>query len=247
MENQMGRRYELDTALFRLERKMEAVAKSVREEKYTLRQAKQEQILYDGSFRSFLHKLSGKQEEKKDALRRAVSTAQAELDFLTREQEMLEASREAIEKDIAILPSSEEIKQWASADPETKKQWAALEAAFCAEQLQTLLEKTDEALEAYRAQLRGDRMGEIVSYEELHEIGTAHVGLANACRPLLQGLREALQIRGQSLETGSYFENPAGYIVSAAAQHNRIDRVNEALSQVAAARRQIAAVLSAEE
>lgn len=247
MENQMIRRYELETALFRLEQKQEATEKAVRKAKYAHRQAQQEQVLYDGSFRAFRDKLSGKQEERKDALRRAVSAAQAELDVLSREQEMLKASRETIEKELLPLPSFEELRTWASENPAMKKQWAALEAGFCAEQLLPLLEKTDEALEDYRAQLRGGRMGDIVSHEELHEIGTAHITLAEACGPLLQRLRQALQLQGKSLETGRYFENPAGYIVSAAAHHNRLDRVSEALSQVAAARRQIAAILTPEE
>ena len=102
-----------------------------------------------------------------------------------------------------------------------------------------LLERLEEALEEYRSQLRGERMGEIVSYQELHERGTGHIGAAESCAPLLQRLTGALTILDRSLEIGGYFENPAGFIDAAAARHNRIDRVNRALSQTAALKKQV--------
>lgn len=249
MQEQMTRRYQLETALYRLEQRLSQVGAALKAAKFTLREAKQAQLLYDGSLKSFFDKLSGKREERQEALRRDVSAAEAQLAALTREEEGLKRNRETIEQEMSPLPAPEELRAWALGSPETAKQWASLEAAFCAEQLQILLEKTDEALEGYRAQLRGDRMGQIVSREELHEIGTAHISLAEACRPLLHRLQEAMEILEQTpkIEVGGYFSNPSGFIVSAAAQHNRIDRVNDALFQVAAARRQIAAISPAEE
>ena len=244
---ELTQRYQLETALFRLEQKKEETAQRRKQAKYDLRTRQQETTLYEGSFRAFLDKLSGKQAEKEETHRRALRQAEETLAALTRETEMLEQSKKEILMQLEQLPYRQTLCAEARKTPEGDKRWAKLETNLCAEQIIPLLAKTEEALEAYRSQLRGDRMGQIVSYEELHEIGTAHIRWAEQCRPLLQRLQEAMSVMDASCDIGGYFRNPAGYIVSAAAAHNRLDRANDALYQVEALRNQINGILKRNE
>lgn len=238
MENRMIRCYELETGLLRLSGRREEIRKALKQAKYDLRQAQQEQTLYGGSFRGFLDRISGKQEEKQEALRRAVNAAQSVLESLEREKESLSAQERQLETERSSLPDAATLRDRALEQPDSAQRWAALEAKYCAEALRPLLEKTEAALEDYRALLRGQRSGEIISHEERHEIGTAYIGWTNQCLPLLQRLKQAADILKQPVEIGRYFENPSGFLASAAARHNQLDRMNEALAQVASARRQ---------
>ena len=239
MENQLKERYELETRLLRTERALAENADALKQANYDLRNRQEEEKLYSGSMRSFLDGLTGKREEKQESLRRASVHARAELDSLTKEEARLLSEQESLRKKGTSLPAMDALRERAVSCPETAGLWAKLEAKYCAELVLPLLDATEEALEDYRQQLRGNKMGEIVTPEQGQEIGTAHIDRAKQCMPALNRLKAAMELLGQPFEIGGYFESPAGFIVSAAARHNRLDRANLALDQIAAIRKQI--------
>ena len=219
--------YEVQTALLRLERRREEITENLKQAKYDLRSGEEKLLNYEGSVRRFFDKLSGKQEEKAEILRRELRKAEAALNSLLREKEALEQNRKALSKQLESLPSPEELR----GTDETK--WASLEAKFCAEALLPLLEKNHEALMEYRSLMRGNRP-EILSVWEQQEICAEPNLRAEQCIPLLNRLQTAMDILGIPFEISSYYRSPAAYLVSPAAKHNRLDRINLALNQVEA-------------
>lgn len=239
LKRQLMQRYHLQSALNRQRQTLLETEEKLPGAKYELRTARQAQTEYESSLRFFLDGLTGRREEKMEAISRQLRQAEAEQETLLRLTASLKQDCGELSRELEQLPSPEELKAAALEQVETRQLWAKLEAALCAGQLLPLLENLDAALEDYRGQLRGDRMGQIVGPEELHAIGTAHLIPARQCAPLLRRLQEALRFLEESLEPGGYLENPEGYIVSAAARHNRIDRVNRALKEVNSLRKRI--------
>lgn len=233
------KRYELETRLLRTNNELEETSACLAEVKYQRRDAWEKKNLYEGSIRSLMDRISGKREEVQERLARNYRQAEETVAALTREREILMQQQSTLQSELETLPSAEELRDMALSDSEMAAQWAELESKFCAEGLAHLLEKTDEALEQYRSQMRGERMGEMVSREDLYAIGTAHMKWAKQCQPLLERLEKAQAVLERPFETGGYFDNPAGYIESAAAKHNRLDRISAALGQVAKLRRTV--------
>lgn len=236
-KKQMEQSFHLEAALLRQRQTLKKTEETLRQAKYALRQAQQAEVEYGGSLRALLDRISGKAEQKKEELTQRIYRAKGRMQNA---ENLLSSLREDIRD---LTAEREALPDWQTqgktAEGEEKELWAELEIRLCAQTLLPLLERLEEALEVYRSQLRGERMGEIVSYQELHERGTGHIGVAESCAPLLQRLTGALTILDRSLEIGGYFDNPAGFIDSAAARHNRIDRVNQALFQTAALKKQI--------
>lgn len=229
--------YEVKTALLRLERRSEEITENLKQAKYDLRSEEEKLLNYEGSVRGFFDKLTGNREETAEVLRREIRKAEATLNTLLREQESLEQSRRELSAQLQALPAPEELRRL----DETK--WASLEAKFCAEALSPFLEKNHEALLEYRSLMRGDRP-EILSVWKQQEIYGEPNLWAEKCIPLLKRLQTAMDIQGIPFEIGSYYHSPAAYLVSAAAKHNRLDRVNQALDQVEAIQRKIKELLT---
>ena len=203
----LKRRYQVDLALLHLESREGAAKEALRQAKYDLRQAEAEKLEYEGSFRSFLDKFSGKQGEKRDALALQVSRSKAAL---------TEAQGE---------------------DPGIRTLWAEYERNYCIDALLPLLEENLQALITYRETRQGAVPGQILSHGERQQIYGQPDILAKQCKLLLERLETALELQGGTLEIGEYFRQPKSYLVSPAASHNRMDRVNRAIDQVVSMRR----------
>lgn len=224
--------FEVQGELLRLETSRKENSEALRQVKYDMRCCEEALWNYEGGIRSFLDKLSGKREEKLEALGREVRKAEAGLDALRREKTGLEAREAELKRLLAALPSSEELRKG------NEMAWASLEAAFCAEALQPLLEENRKALLDYRSLIQGNHP-EILSPYQQQEICVEPNLRAEKCLPYLQRLKEAREILGNPLEPGSYYDSPAAFLVAPAAIHNRRDRINQALAQVEALQKKL--------
>ena len=229
---QIRQYFQAETSLLRLERQAAAAEAALNQARYDFRQARQAQVLYSGSFKSFLDQLTGKREAAETALLRAVKTAEAALASAQREKEW--ADRELPNARLRL----DALSQWETlpenTDEESKNLWFRLEAQYCTEVLLPLLEGNLADLEELRRMISGANAGKIYSYGEQAEIQTAPEESAKICAPYLLRLRAAAQILGFSLPRISYFEDPTGFLNAAAAAHNRRDRLNEAMDQAEA-------------
>lgn len=220
--------YELEAALLRLTRRQKARNEELWEAKFDLRDREEKLLNYQGGVRALLHRLSGKREETEEALTREVRQAQAQLAALQQERSALEADLKRTREELQLLPDRETLRR------ETEEsRWAALEAKFCTEALSPLLEDNHKALLEYRSLMQGNHP-EILSPQRQQEIYAEPNLRAEKCLPYLQRLKQALEILEIPFEPGRYYDSPAAFLVSAAAMHNRRDRVNQALTQVEA-------------
>lgn len=234
---QLRQCYRLEISLLRLEKQSSALSEKIKEARFNLRGCKENLLNYEGSVRGFFDKLSGKREERTEARNREVRQAEAELQALLRQKESLDRELADIAEQRKVLPDLDALREASDG-----KDWAALEAKFCAEALLPLLEKNYQALLEYRSLLQGSRL-EILTIEKQQEISAGPNIWGEKCRPLMQRLKAALDILQIPFEPGAYYRSPTAYIVSAAAKHNRMDRVNQALDQVLAVKKQATAVL----
>lgn len=238
---QLRQRYSLEMSLLLLERRDRELMGKCKEAKYFQRAQTEKQLQYQGSLRSFLDHLTGKREDKAEALSREVRQAEAALNALLREQEKLNQELTCVREGLSALPSLDALREAAAQEPDMEKEWAKLEAAFCAERLSPLLEENYHALLEYRSLMQGSRP-EILSVEKQQKIYTEPNVWGEQCRPLLQRLNRALEVLGIPFSYGSYYSSPSSYLVTVAARHNRMDRVNQALDQVLAVQKQVSKV-----
>ena len=239
----MERCYELERELLGLEAVMDDNQQALRQAKYNLRQVKEEQLNYGGSFRRFLDGFSGKRQEEEDNLSRNVAHSQNALDLLQREKEQLQRQDAELREERNRLPALQVLEEAALEDPETAAHWAALACRFYGEILLPLLKKTDEALMEYRKTQQGNRPGEILTPDKIQRIYAEPDIWGEKCKIPVQRLEKACQVLGKELTPGDYFRSPTSYLVAAAAIHNRRDRVNKALDQVTELRRKIERLL----
>lgn len=229
----LKQRYALETELLHVNLRSKEVAEEIKQAKFDERAAKEALWNYESSIRGFLHRISGKREENLEALNRKLRRCQQQLSDLLREQESLEQKRDSLTAALQPLPSPEELRETVEA-----KEWARLEARYCAEALSPLLEENHRALLEYRELMQGQRP-EILSAAEQQEIYSAPDIWAVQCQPLIQRLKTALDILNIPFEIGGYYSSPTAYLVTAAAIHNRRDRVNRALDQNLAVRKTV--------
>lgn len=227
MENrtlaQIQDRFQLETHLLRLEQQMVENESALRQAKFNLREAKVTQAEYSGSFRSFRDKLTGKREESETALRHAVQQAEAALASAQRQKDSLVARLTERKEQLAVLPAWESLR-------DGSREWNRLEALYCMEAVNPLLEINRELLTERRNQFNGSYAGEVKSRQDLAEIYSAPEAAGEACRPWLLRLKEALDALEIPLELHRYFLEPTAFL-SSATQYTRMDRINEAIAQ----------------
>lgn len=217
------RYYEIQTSLLRLTRRAEELTEEVKQAKFDLRSRNVALVEYTGGFRSFLDGLTGKREDRLEALRRNVRREEAGLDAVLRKQQEVDAEILRIRTELAEMPEESTLRSG------METEWAELEVKYCAEALAPLLEEHHRALLAYRSLLRGEYP--VLSVQRQQEIRSEPDIRAKKCVPWLLRLKEALDLLEVSFDMGDYYRSPASYLVTAA-QHNHRDQVNKALDQV---------------
>lgn len=233
---QVQDQHQLEMLLLKLQRQTAENEAALRQAKCDLREAKVAEAEYAGSFRCLRDKLTGKREESETALRHNVQKAEAALASATQTAKRLSLQTEEVQSRLEKLPSREDLR--AQGLPE----WHRLEALYCMEVLAPMLEANQELLTARRNQFNGSNAGQVKSHQTLAEIYTAPEAAGEACKPYLLRLKEALDALGISISLPEYWENPTAFL-SYATQYTRMDRVNKAISQVAATQRLLSGLL----
>jgi len=227
----LNERFQLEIDLLRLERQYEAAEAALRQGKFDLREAKQEQILYNGSFKSFRDKLTGRREEAETTLRHAIQKAEAGLTSAQRQKEQLGTQLAQAKETLALLPD------WNSLN-DGSREWHRLEARYCMEVLAPMLEANRELLVERRNQFNGTNAGQVKAWHTLAQIYSAPEAAGEACKPYLLRLKAALDVLKVPFVLSSYFDNPTAFL-SSATQYTRMDRINTAIGQVEKLLRQL--------
>ena len=229
--SQIQDRFQLEMDLLRLERQAEEAEAALRQAKFDLREAKVAEAEYRGSFRSFRDKLTGKQEASETALRHAVQKAEADLAAAQRQKELLNAQLSALKEQLSVLPD------WVSLR-DGSREWEHLEALYCLEVLTPMLEATHDLLVERRNQFNGTNAGQLKTHHALAAIYSAPEAAAEACKPYLLRLKAVLDGLNIPFVLHPFFEEPT-YFLSSATQYTRMDRINTAIVQTEALRRQL--------
>lgn len=186
--------------------------------------------------------LRGKRAAQIEQLRRDLRNAESavarerwQLDNVKQELQKLQLEREN-------QPGQEEIQRWVQEDSNLLPLYGQLESKLCMAVLPTLLQKNLEGLMELHGFLRGERAGEIMTFEAQQQIYAQPDQYGLQCATWLQRLQKGRECLGQTLEIPPYYENPTGYIVSAAAQFNRIDRARNAIDQARAVKKTVDAM-----
>lgn len=214
----------LEKQLHNSARILEDLAQQIPQARFQLHTASRLETEYRNSFRSFVHKLQGKQEEESARLSREKRLAEGHLNQLVQQKESEIARQEATKAQLSQLPSWESL-----ATEGNQPQWAKLELSLCADALLPQLEELDELLSEYRRMLRGEFP--VLSIEERQTISTGPIDAVTEQKVLFHRLEGALEILGHSGELPEFFRNPAGFL-AAAARHNQLERAAEAEDQI---------------
>ena len=218
--------FDLQISQLRLERQQSRLDAALRQAKFDLREAKIAQAEYGSTLKSFLDKFTGKREEVEPSLRHAVQKAEATLASAQQEYDALTNRLSELGEQLSLLPD------WASRN-DGSAEWHRLEALYCTEMLQPLLDTTHELLLERRAQFNGTYAGQIKSHLELADIYSAPEAAGEDCKTLLLRLKAALDGLEIPFEIGSFFEAPTAFL-SSATQFTRMDRINTAIAQAEA-------------
>lgn len=218
--------FDLQISQLRLERQQSRLNTALRQGKFDLREAKIAQAEYGSTLKSFLDKFTGKREEVESTLCHAVQKAEATLASAQQEYDSLTNRLSELGEQLSLLPD------WASRN-DGSAEWHRLEALYCTEMLQPLLDITHELLLTRRAQFNGTYAGQIKSHLELADIYSAPEAAGEDCRTLLLRLKESLDGLEIPFEIGSFFEAPTAFL-SSATQFTRMDRINTAIGQAEA-------------
>ena len=229
--DQIQERFHLEMEHLRLERQITETEAALWQAKHDHRETKVAEAEYSGSFKSFRDRLKGRREETETALRHAVQKAETDLTSAQRQKETLDSRLAEVKEQLSALPEWESLKD---GSPE----WYRLEARYCLEELEPLLEATQELLTERRNQFNGTYAGQLKTRQTLMEIYSAPEAAGEACKPYLLRLQAALEALGIPFEIGSFFANPT-YFLSSATKYTRMDRVNDAIGQTVALRRRL--------
>ena len=239
LQNTLHLRYQAETALYRLNRRKQTLGEEIAQARYDQRLANAAAAEYKGSLQSFFHRFSGKQASRAEELAREKRAADARLEALLREQEILRKTYTETADELNRLPTREELLSRAGDDPAFTAQFHRLEGRFLAEQLLPLLDENYDALLAFRDLLQGNRMGEIMSHEQRQSICTLPDTTGKACAELLARLEEAMAGLNQPFGVPDYYRAPVAYINAVASDALRRDRINQALDQVLDVKKQV--------
>lgn len=233
----LRQRFRLEQKLLDTEQRLEQLRQALPEGKAAKRETAAALLEYEsGGLKMLLDKLSGKWQEKQEALSRAAREAANALERTQWELTGAERQAEALRRELEALGSPEERYGAVLAEyPHLREQLQRQKAYLLAKRLIPLLEENDRALKTAQQLARGNVLGELSMEEHNKDIWFARAdGLAKECGILLHGIADC----GMLPEVHPYFENPAGYIMSVT-QNSRLDRIHHALDALWEAKHQI--------
>lgn len=240
LQEKVRREYALKIALLRLARQIHAAREALDEARGQHYAAKAALTEYEtGLLPRLMDKARGRYPEKLDTLTQETRKAEAEVSRLDGHLSALQTQQDALEKELAALAGCREALAAAGeSHPELRRR----EAAYLCEAALEALEESSEALLEYRKLIQGNTLQPLSPGQRAFIQGQADIW-GEKCRELLEPLPGLLTDMAIPFELTGYYFNPRAYIASAAADHNRRDRLNRAIDQNLAYRRQLRAIL----
>ena len=231
IRQQLHHRFDAEVTALRLEAQISENETALRQAKFDARQSEIALVEYQGSFFRFLNRFSEARRNKESELERNVRLTRQTLDDVTRQRERLELEAEENRSRMEQLPQWETLRRIAMENPETATEFWRLETLYCLTAVQPLLEENHADLTEYGKYLRGEYMGRLSSVEEIAEVQSAPGVSGTECRVWIERLREATAALEIPTGDWAFYDNPKGYIVTAAAHHNRLNLCRDALEQ----------------
>jgi len=193
---------------------------------YELREAKVAQAEYEGGLRFFLDKLTGKHQEKQEALLKAVREASAALEYSKRQLESAQSALASLEQEARTMPTREELFGKYPEMDYLRRQ----DALFCADRLVRLLRENEKHLLEARDWAENRNA-------DFKPLGTQYdkslaLQKGSDCARQISVLLDRIGEDGFVVDVHSYFRNPAGFIAGTARQYGQQDRINYALGAV---------------
>lgn len=216
----LRKKYELEASLGELEFRQEELRERIPELKYQKREAEEKCRNASGGLSRLLGRISGKGEEERYALERAVKEAAAALETAEREVRAVEKKLSDLRAEQNALGEKSALREGLSG--EQLQQFQHLAASLAAESALHYLRKTRKELEKAQELARNPMM--TVGEGQQENIHKANAGaLADKCREKLTQIRE----NGIDFPIHPYIQNPMGYIVTAMRFGDQ-DRMNSA-------------------
>lgn len=240
LAEQVRRKYELEGRLFRISGRERFLIGEIERSKAELYTARRELTEHEApSLTRMLLKSSAKYEEKSERLRREIQEKTAQLDRLAFELKDLQKSENEIQQELATLSGCEEALRKAGGTGRQRLRWRA--DFLCGKAL-VLLEDSLKALDTYRDLLYG-KLSLPMSQGERWAIEGQANSLGQQCSQVLELLARDLEELGIPFSPTGYYTSPTSYIASAAAEHNRRERLSQAIDQAVALRKQLKDIL----
>lgn len=241
LAEQVRRKYELQGHLFRISGRAKFLTGEIERTKAELYTARRELTEHEApSLTRMLLKNSARYEEKSERLRREIQEKSAQLDRLAFELKDLQKSGSGIQQELDALSGCEEVLEKAGGTPQQRLRWRAI---FNCSTALALLEDSLQALNTYRDLLYG-KLPMPMSQGERWAIEGQANSLGEQCRQALEPLARDLEALGIPFSLTGYYASPTSYIASAAAEHNRRERLSQAIDQAVAYQKQLREILS---
>jgi len=223
------KKYTMDRELSAWRWEVQQLEREVPQHTHELREAKVAQAEYEGGLRFFLDKLSGKHQEKQEALSKTVREANAALEYSKRQLESARSTLASLEQEARSMPTREELfEQYPDLDYLRQQ-----DALLCADRAVRLLRQNEK----YLLEARDWAENRNADFKLLGTQYDKTVALNKAadCAREIWLLLEQIRSCGFGLDAHSYFRNPDGFIAGVARQYGQQDRINYALQAVRSA------------
>ena len=220
------KKYTMDRELTAWRWEVQQLEAEVPRKIYELREANVALTEYEGSLRSFLDKLSGKQQENQEIRSKAVREAKAALEASRWQLSSAQNALAALEEEAKALPTREELFETYPDMEYLKRQ----DALLCADRAVKLLRENEKYLMEARDWAENRNA-------DFKPLGTQY-DKSLALQKGADCAREICRLLGRIGEDGyvvdihPYFQVPDGFIAGAARQYGQQDRINYALKAV---------------
>lgn len=224
--------YELETELFLAEKEEQVLSQKYAQAKYDQRLRRSDLVTYEGiSLKGILDRIKGNREQQLEQYRKNLRNAEANMLQTQQELERLRQKQRQLKAQRDTLPAPEAIRDWIGEDTAGRKLWMQLDIRYCITRLDPLLEENLKALLAAQKVLRGDTLGEVLTFEEQQERLTGPDSWARECKTWLERIQAELKVLEIPFELEPYYQSPEAYLASAT-KYTRIDRFHQAIKQV---------------